>query len=129
MITLEVQSTAEAQLIDITERVQEAVSSFAAGSACIIFCPHTTGGLLLNEGTDPAVADDLLMYLREAIPADSPWTHAEGNSPAHIKSSLIGSSVTLLLEDGRLALGRWQRLFFCEFDGPRTRRVYVRGLA
>jgi secondary thiamine-phosphate synthase enzyme len=92
---------------------------------CVVYVPHTTAGITINENADPSVKDDMLMALKTMIPDSLPYTHAEGNSPAHVKASLMGPSVQILIDSGRLVLGTWQGIYFCEFDGPRTRRVHV----
>jgi len=119
------------QFIDITDRVRQAVQrSGTRQGLCVVHCPHTTAAVTINENADPDVVHDLLAWLNRAIPQQQPdFRHAEGNSDAHIKSSLVGSSVTLLIEDGELVLGRWQGVYFCEFDGPRTRGVRVQVMA
>ena len=118
------------EMIDISNEVQRllVVSDFKDG-AVLLFCPHTTAGLTINEGTDPAVKDDLIDCLAGLIPWDRIYGHAEGNSPAHVKASLMGPSLMVPVEEGRLVLGQWQRIFFCEFDGPRPRTVFVKTLA
>lgn len=126
--TLTLETGQKLQWVDITEQVQAACASQAGGRAALVYCPHTTAAVTVNEGWDPAVAGDVLRALEAMVPR-VPWRHAEGNSPAHLLATLVGSSVYLLLEEGgRLRLGRWQRVFFCEFDGPRRREVWVRVL-
>ena len=93
---------------------------------CTVFVPHTTAAVTINENTDPYVVDDILHQLRKLIPLDGGYAHSEGNSDAHAKASVIGPSETILLEDGHLKLGRWQGVYFCEFDGPRRRKVWVK---
>ncbi len=113
------------QMIDVTSRVASAVkqSGITEGDA-IVYCPHTTAAITINENADPNVVHDILSMLSELIPCDnSRFRHFEGNSDAHCKSSLIGPSRQILIKDGALQLGTWQSIFFCEFDGPRTRRV------
>lgn len=119
--------TAERQaLIDVTDRIQEVIARWGQPSgAAVVAVPHTTAGLLVNEGFDPDVAKDILSALDRLAPAQAGWRHAEGNSPAHVKAVLVGSSVVLPIVGGRLALGRWQRVFLCEFDGPRQREIWV----
>lgn len=111
------------QFVDITAKVQREIdaSGIKAG-ICIIYNPHTTAGITINEGADPAVQDDLLAALQTMVP-QLQYQHLEGNSPAHLLTSLIGTSETVLIEGGRLQLGTWQKIFFCEFDGPRSRKV------
>jgi len=112
------------EFADITGKVQQAVTDSGVGSGvCYIYNPHTTSGLTINEGADPAVQSDLIGVLRRIVPQDYPYSHMEGNSPSHMMASLTGSSVTVFIESGRLVLGTWQRIFFCEFDGPRSRKV------
>ena len=112
------------ELVDITSLVQKEVAdSGIRDGVCYIFNPHTTAGLTINEGADPAVKDDIVAVLKRIIPHDYPYRHLEGNSPAHIMASLMGSSVTVIVENSRLVLGTWQKIFFCEFDGPRSRKV------
>jgi secondary thiamine-phosphate synthase enzyme len=115
------------ELIDITAMVEDRLQ--AAGitrGICMLFNPHTTAGLTINEGADPTVRQDIIDALRKMVPMDHPFRHLEGNSPAHIMASLMGSSVTVFIEDGRITMGTWQRIFFCEFDGPRTRSLHWR---
>lgn len=128
MDTVEVDTHARDQMLDITSQIQRVVSAKgAAEGLAVVFVPHTTAGVTINEGADPAVAHDMLLMLDERIPRDHPeYRHLEGNSASHIKASLIGSSVTIPVRSGRLALGTWQAIFLCEFDGPRRRRVEVR---
>ena len=118
------------EMIDISHEIQRHIvaSGFKDG-AVLVFCPHTTAGLTINEGTDPAVRADLIDCLSGLVPWDKIYGHAEGNSPAHVKASLMGASLLVPVEDGQLVLGQWQRIFFCEFDGPRPRGVYVKFLA
>jgi secondary thiamine-phosphate synthase enzyme len=98
--------------------------------ACVVYCPHTTAGVTIQENADPDVVHDMLLWLNDHIPKDvRGFRHAEGNSDSHIKSSLIGTSVTILVENGDLVLGRWQGVYFCEFDGARTRTVHVQTIA
>lgn len=112
---------------DITAQVREAVKkSGVAGGAAIVYCPHTTAGITINENADPDVVTDLLFALERTFPDRPEFRHAEGNSAAHLRSSAIGSSVTIIIEDGRLVLGTWQGIYFCEFDPPRSRKFYVK---
>ena len=114
------------QMVDITDRVQKEVGgSGVTDGFCYVFVPHTTSGVTVNEGADPAVQHDFLQHLNELVPQAGEWRHAEGNSDSHIKAMLVGTSVTLPVVDGRLQLGRWQAVFLCEFDGPRDRSVWV----
>jgi secondary thiamine-phosphate synthase enzyme len=130
METLTVKTTSRAQFVDITERVREAIGrrSVKDGIA-VVHVPHTTAGITINEAADPAVVEDILSSLAGLVPYRSGYRHSEGNSDAHIKSSLMGSSVTVIVSQGAPVLGTWQGIFFCEFDGPRTRKVLVEVIA
>lgn len=122
----EVHTNAREQMVDITEHVSDAVArAGAARGRALVFCLHTTAGVTINEAADPDVAADILAGLSRLVPAEGPWRHAEGNSDAHIKATLVGSGVEVPVAEGRLVLGTWQGVFFCEFDGPRTRSVSV----
>lgn len=124
---LRVKTNARTELIDITQAVQRLVGESGIRSGfCHIHVPHTTSGITINENTDPNVGRDMLKELNKVIPFDDNYGHSEGNSAAHIKSTLVGVSQAVMVEEGRLALGTWQALFFCEFDGPRDRRVLVK---
>ena len=125
--TFSVSSRSRCEMIDITSRVQSAVDSSAvsAGDA-IVYCPHTTAAVTINENADPSVVADLLLILAELVPANqSSYRHVEGNSDAHAKSSIIGCTEQVLIKNGSLVLGTWQGIYFCEFDGPRNRKVIV----
>ena len=114
-------------LILITDRVREAVrASKIKNGIVIVYCPHTTAGMTINENADPDVKADLLLGLDLAFPDRPEFLHAEGNSAAHLKASAVGASVTVLIENGELVLGTWQGIWFCEFDGPRNRRYFVK---
>lgn len=127
MKKINVQTHSITELKDITNEVQKAVGeSKIRDGICIIFVPHTTAALTLNENADPSVKEDILSELDRLIPLDGRYHHAEGNSAAHIKSSIIGCSKAIMVENGRLLLGTWQGVYFCEFDGPRQREVWVR---
>ena len=126
MDVLTVETSARTQFVDITGRVAGALR--AAGlreGAVIVFVPHTTAGVTINENADLSVQRDLDAALTRVVPADAGYQHLEGNSDAHVKASLVGSSVTVLVKDGSLQLGTWQGLYFAEFDGPRRRRIWV----
>lgn len=126
MRTFQLKTSARSAAIDITGEVQRAVTEAKLMKGlCFVYVPHTTAGVTINEGADPHVMEDVLNALDRLVPWHSDYKHAEGNAAAHIKTSLMGSSVTVFVEDGRLILGTWQRIFFCEFDGPRTRKVQV----
>jgi secondary thiamine-phosphate synthase enzyme len=122
--TLSVKTSKKEEFIDITGETRRLVD--IENGVCIVYCPHTTAGLTINEGADPNVAADIIDALRRSVPESEHYLHGEGNSPAHIKASLMGSTLHILVEDGRLQLGTWQSIYFCEFDGPRERRVLVR---
>jgi secondary thiamine-phosphate synthase enzyme len=130
MDTLEVRTRQRTELVDITDSVRQAVRRGGVRQGvCVVYCPHTTAAVTVNENADPDVAHDMLAWLNRAIPKHQPdFRHGEGNSDAHVKASLVGPSVTLLIEDNDLVLGRWQGVYFCEFDGPRTRSVRVQTL-
>jgi secondary thiamine-phosphate synthase enzyme len=122
-----VSTTKKSELIDITRQIGEIVEKARVRSGlCIIYVPHTTAAVTLNENADPYVSQDILMGLDKVVPSHDRYLHSEGNSPAHIKSSLIGCSETVPVESGELVLGTWQGIYFCEFDGPRNRTVHVR---
>lgn len=126
-VTLEVPTGSRTEFIDLTARVQQAVAdSGVIEGFCHIFVPHTTAGITINENADPSVQADILMVLNKIISDREPYRHAEGNSPAHIKASLVGPQLTVFVSQGRLVLGTWQGIFFCEFDGPRRRRVLIK---
>ncbi|MCS7175329.1 secondary thiamine-phosphate synthase enzyme YjbQ [Pseudothermotoga sp.] len=116
-------------MVDITDQIQKLISdSGLKNGVCFIFVPHTTAAITINEGADSSVRFDIIEKLSRLVPADGNYRHLEGNADAHIKASLIGSSVMVLVNDGELALGTWQRIFFCEFDGPRARQIFVQTL-
>lgn len=126
MIEFSVKTRRQTELVDITSRVRDAVGkSGVTSGVCHVFVPHTTAAVTINENADPSVIADVLMELNKVIPFQDGYSHMEGNSAAHIKSSLVGCSETVIVEDGALQLGTWQSVFFCEFDGPRSRRVWV----
>ena len=125
--TITVKTKAKTELIDITSEIQQLVHSqgFADG-ICMLYVPHTTAAVTINESADPSVRSDILMVLNQIVPWEAGYRHLEGNSPAHVKATLVGASEMIAIENGRLVLGTWQGIFFCEFDGPRTRSVHVR---
>jgi len=126
-VTVLVKTRSKVDMVDITPLIQGEVSRAGVTEGlCVAYVPHTTAGITINEGADPAVCLDIMAKLNEMVPQDPRYRHAEGNSDSHIKASMIGSSVTVLVENERLVLGTWQKIFFCEFDGPRSRKVYVR---
>jgi len=121
-----VKTGSRTELSDITSRVEDIVrASGVKEGLCCVYVPHTTAGVTINENADPSVRRDILMELNKVIPFEDGYKHGEGNSAAHIKASLVGSSVSVPVSGGRLALGTWQGISFCEFDGPRSRRVHV----
>jgi secondary thiamine-phosphate synthase enzyme len=125
--TISVKTRSRIDMVDITASVQKELSKARVGDGfCVVYVPHTTAGITINEGADPAVCDDILTKLAEMVPPDAGYRHMEGNSDSHIKASIMGSSVTVMVEKGSLVLGTWQKIFFCEFDGPRSRKVYVK---
>jgi len=127
MRTIEVKTQAREELVDITARVrEELVSSGVKDGICYVYVPHTTAAVTINENADPSVKEDILMALRKIVPDSLPYRHSEGNSPAHVKACLIGSSIKVIIDEGQLALGTWQGIFFCEFDGPRNRNVFIK---
>jgi len=127
---IELKSSRRDEMIDISNEIQRIVSaSNVKQGLAAIHCPHTTAGLTINEGADPAVKADIIDALSDLVPWDRIYGHAEGNSPAHVKASLMGPCLTIMIDRGQLVLGQWQRIFFCEFDGPRERSVYVKLMA
>jgi secondary thiamine-phosphate synthase enzyme len=129
-INIEVRSRSRNEFIDITEQVRQAIKqSGLRQGLCVVYVPHTTAGVTINEGADPSVQDDIMRTLNKLIPLHGDYRHSEGNSDAHIKTSLLGSSVTLLVENGGPVLGTWQAVFLGEFDGPRHRKVLISTLS
>ena len=125
--TIDLKTRERTQLVDITAEVERAVSHSGVKEGTVrIFTPHTTAGLTINENADPTVVEDMLMELNKIVPINDGYRHLEGNSAAHIKSSLFGVSLSVFITGGRLLLGTWQSLYFCEFDGPRQRKVLVK---
>jgi secondary thiamine-phosphate synthase enzyme len=117
-------------LVDVTDLVARKVRDHGvANGICTLYVPHTTAAITINEGADPAVAEDLVAGLNKLVPWRDQYRHAEGNSAAHIKTTLVGPSVQIIIDDGTLLLGTWQRIFLCEFDGPRTRKIRMHLLA
>ena len=124
---LTVKTNSTTQFIDITSEVEQAVSTSGMQEGwCLLYVPHTTAAVTINESADPSVRADILMVLNDVVPWKAGYRHLEGNSPAHIKSTLVGASEIIAVDKGRLALGTWQGIFFCEFDGPRTRKIHLR---
>jgi secondary thiamine-phosphate synthase enzyme len=130
LITLEISSHQQSEMLDITGEVRRAIRQAGIDSGlAVLFVPHTTAAVTINENADPDVVRDMLMELGKIVPFDDHYRHAEGNSAAHLKSTLVGASETLLIEGGEPVLGTWQGIYFCEFDGPRRRRLHIRLLA
>jgi secondary thiamine-phosphate synthase enzyme len=127
MRELDVRTGRHTEFIDITDRIQRAVDETGVrNGVCTICVPHTTAGITVNENADPSVIADMVYALDRAVPWNSPqYKHSEGNTAAHVKSSLVGHSVHILVQDGRLKFGTWQGIYFCEFDGPRSRKVWL----
>ncbi len=126
-VKIVIKSRSRLEMIDITLSVQDEISqSGIKEGICIVYVPHTTAGITINEGADPSVCDDILNKLTRLVPKNENYMHSEGNSDSHIKASLIGSSVSVIIEDNSLVLGTWQKIFLCEFDGPRTRDIYIK---
>lgn len=128
MDSFTVQTRRRNEFVEITEQVRQSLERADVRDGIgVVYCPHTTAAVTINENADPDVVHDMLLWLDRAVPKEQPgFLHGEGNSDSHLKASLVGSSATVLVEDGRLVLGRWQGVYFCEFDGPRQRTVRVR---
>mgnify|MGYP006277297009 CR=1 FL=1 len=121
-----IKTSSRGELIDITQKIKSLVADKGVNQGvCTVYCPHTTAAITINESADPSVASDIEMKLRKMIPKNENYSHMEGNSDAHIKSSLVGNTSQIIIDNGNLQLGTWQGIFFCEFDGPRTRNVWV----
>src|SRR5450759_2430851 len=129
MKEINIRTNSQTEMIDITDLVQAVISEKKIKSGiCVVFTPHTTAAVTINENADPDVPHDIINALEKTLPRSIQYRHAEGNSTAHVKSSLVGVSELVLVENGRLVLGTWQAIFFCEFDGPRQRKVIVKFL-
>ncbi|AIH04291.1 secondary thiamine-phosphate synthase enzyme YjbQ [Thermodesulfobacterium commune] len=126
MEVITVKTHKKVELIDITEEVLKRLPP--KDGICVLYVPHTTAGIIINEGADPAVKEDLIMAFERIAPETLPYKHLEGNSPGHVKSSITGPSLTLIVEKGKPILGTWQRIFFAEYDGPRTRKIFLKFL-
>lgn len=127
MERLKIKTPSKTAMIDITSKVQELVKRCGVVSGmCTVFVPHTTAGITINENADPDVVSDILMEMNKIVPFEDGYSHMEGNSSAHIKASIFGFSQQIIVEDTRLMLGTWQGIYFCEFDGPRNREVYIK---
>jgi secondary thiamine-phosphate synthase enzyme len=124
---LSVKTSSRVELVDITHLIQTSVKESKVKSGiCSVYVPHTTAGVTINENADPSVKSDIIKELNKVIPFDDNYSHLEGNAAAHIKSTLVGASETIMIENGSLVLGTWQGIFFCEFDGPRSRKLIVK---
>jgi secondary thiamine-phosphate synthase enzyme len=128
--TVDIKTKSRVEFQEITQKVRDIIGASGIRSGvCHVFVPHTTAGIMVNEHADPSVVEDIAAQLEEMVPQHKNYRHLEGNSPAHIKASLVGNSQALFIEDGKLVLGTWQGIFFCEFDGPRNRHVLVKIVA
>lgn len=127
MEKIKIKTNSRVELADITDKIEAVViKSGIKDGVCFVFCPHTTAGLTINENADPAVQNDIINSLNKLVPENAGYSHDEGNSDSHIKSSLFGQSLNVFIEDGRLAIGTWQGVYFVECDGPRLREVWVK---
>ncbi|NLY10762.1 MAG: YjbQ family protein [Firmicutes bacterium] len=131
MRNLEIRTTKQAEFVVITSKVQRIIEELGIKEGiCVVSIPHTTAGITINENADPDVVRDLLYKLDQLVPNHDPnYRHFEGNSAAHLKASLMGNSVSVPVHNGKLALGTWQGIYFCEFDGPRTRKIYIQAIS
>jgi len=126
MKRIKIRTMSRIEMVDVTSEIENLFSGPEVNEGiCLIYCPHTTAGVVINEHADPSVAEDIASALSEHFPHRRAWRHLEGNADAHVKSAVVGSSVMVPITGGRLALGTWQGIFFCEFDGPRTRELYI----
>tara|TARA_Y100000310_G_scaffold342623_1_gene446631 strand:+ start:9916 stop:10311 length:396 start_codon:yes stop_codon:yes gene_type:complete len=126
MLKISLSTSKRNQLIAITPEVQKAVNeSKVKNGICIVYCPHTTAAITINENADASVVEDIVGKLNDLVPPSGNYSHAEGNSDSHIKAALIGNSRIVIVNDGKLVLGTWEGIFFCEFDGPRNRNIFV----
>jgi secondary thiamine-phosphate synthase enzyme len=125
--TVQVNTPDHAVMVDVTDLISRKVQESGVRSGlCVVYIPHTTAGIMVNEGADPAVMEDVLSTLERVVPWKNNYRHAEGNAAAHIKAILTGGSVHIIIDNGRLILGTWERIFLCEFDGPRTRKIRIK---
>ncbi len=122
-----IKSTKRTEMIDVTDIIQKQINKLGISNGiCICYVPHTTGGITINEGADPNVCRDIICKLNQLIPKGDMYKHLEGNADSHIKATIVGNSINIIIENGSLVLGTWQKIFFCEFDGPRTRKIYIK---
>ncbi len=127
VMAIDLRTATREEMIDITAQIRAAIRrSGVSDGICCVYCPHTTAGVTIQENSDPDVKADMVGHIARVVPRTAPFRHGEGNSDAHIKSSLVGATTTVIVEDGRPLLGHWQAIFFCEFDGPRARSVRVK---
>lgn len=127
MHVIKISTKSRTEMIDITDDVRKAVNEMGLDDGIVtVYSPHTTAGITINEGADPSVQRDIIKTLNDLFPVSQDYEHSEGNSDAHIQSSLMGNSAQVIVENGKLQLGRWQAIYFCEFDGPRKREVWVK---
>lgn len=127
MQSISIKTKSRIEMVDVTDMIQSLIKeSGISDGICVCYVPHTTAGITINEGADPSVCEDIMQKLSELVPHHYNYKHLEGNADSHIKATIVGSSVTVIVEDGKLALGTWQKIFFCEFDGPRTRKIWVK---
>ncbi len=127
LFEISVRTNSKTELISITDKIEDIVrKSKVKNGVCLVYVPHTTAAITINEDADPAVKADILKELNKIIPFSDNYSHMEGNSAAHIKSTIVGMEKNIIIKDGKLLLGTWQGIFFCEFDGPRNRKVYIK---
>lgn len=127
MEKIDIRSSKRKEMIDITESISSVVERSGIKSGiCFIFVPHTTCGITINENADPSVKHDILSFLCKTVPEDSKYTHTEGNSDAHIQATIVGQTLSLIIENDKIQIGTWQGIFLCEFDGPRTRSIWIK---
>jgi len=125
--TIDVRTSSREEFVDITAKIKQVISESGISSGiCTLYVPHTTAAVTINEGADPSVKRDMLVYLNKLVPERGDYRHMEGNSDAHIKTSFMGSSEIVIIENGKPLLGTWQSIYFCEFDGPRSRQIHIK---
>jgi secondary thiamine-phosphate synthase enzyme len=127
LLQIKIDTRSRTEMVDITPLVQwEVTQKRVSEGICVVYVPHTTAGITINEGADPDVCTDIITALNALVPPNAGYRHMEGNSDSHIKTSLMGNSVNIIIDRGVLVLGRWQKIFFCEFDGPRSRKAFIK---